>query len=170
MDKKIQNGRELFSNLANDINNSELTEGQIALLTLEIQRIFTEEINKSKNTVCKLQKEIKNDFHTIAELKKMEKIQLIQKYEKELTRIKTMEHDALEHYIDELPNTHIKISETYVQFYKEYYNDTNYKTKIDIDSSNGSNALKVLDEALRGFKTQKLKKDEEPEKPEKPSE
>ena len=72
------NGRDLFKTLSEDILNSELTDGQVALLTLEFHRMLSEEANKSSNTIKKEKSTIKSvQGHTQNELKTLNRIKFI---------------------------------------------------------------------------------------------
>lgn len=150
---KITNGRDLFRTLSEDILNSELTDEQVALLTLEFHRMLTEETEKISNSISRKKKLVKSErAHTKAELAILASIGVLDTYKKSVIKIKKAEHNLLESYFNDLMITHSKISDTDNKIYEGYYNNEELKRRENLGDTQGSNALRKLREILRESK------------------
>lgn len=168
METKNKNGRELFSNLADDIINSELTDEQIAYLTLLIHRMLTEEIEKAKNTILAERSTIKSErAYTKTELATKKKCNDIKLYSDTLKNIKKVESDSLMLYASSIFNPKTKNYEKNIVFFRNYYIDECFMKRNEIEEKmqltndslsgdySGSNVNKMLAKKLRGFESRK---------------
>lgn len=166
------NGRDLFKALSEDILNSELTDDQVAYLTLQIHRMFTVEINEATTTILYTNSTIKSvQAHTKQELAKLKKCECIKKYKETLESIKKKESNGLKRIFNSLFIQQTKHTKNHLKFCQEYYISQEYRLKDTIEADiytsekegsvtekySATNTIRKIDKDLRGFETKNLK-------------